>query len=145
MRTVTVGRTRHLVALDEPGPPVPDGDGGWTEGSVPLNPPAWYCSIEPASAYNVEREVAGTVSATASHLLKGRFHPGISPTTRIWFTDLHRGGKVRRFNVESVRSVDENGEQLVVLCSEVIENPNTSAATEAPQPTPVPPPAWSNV
>jgi hypothetical protein len=123
MKSTTIAKTRHLVRLDEPGPPVPDGEGGWTEGSVPLNPPAWYCSIEAATAYGMEREIAGTVSATASHLLRGRFHPGISTTTRIFLTDLHRGGVERRFEVESVRTLDEAGVQLAVLAHEVLDPP----------------------
>jgi hypothetical protein len=140
LRSTTIGRTRHKVQVFEPGEPVPDGEGGFTEGVVPLTPPEWYCSIEAATAFNVEREVANTVTATASHILRGRFHPGITTKTTITFTDGHRGGLVRTFAVDSVRSLDERGESLVLSAREIVDA-DTAGGTAASAPA-IAPPTW---
>jgi head-tail adaptor len=118
MRRTTTGNTRHLVTLDVIGSPVGDGDGGYTEGAVPLNPPTWYCSMASATAGR-EAPRAGTISATATHRLRGRFHPEISVRTRITFQDPHRG-TTRVFAVESVETVEERGAELEVIAHEVV-------------------------
>ena len=78
-----IGDYRHLVLLQSPGSPVPDGDGGWTETWSDLSPSTWHVSIEPATARDLERVSAGTVMSTASHIVKGRYHPGVTTKTRI--------------------------------------------------------------
>jgi head-tail adaptor len=126
MRRSTIGKARHLVTLDVAGQPVPDGDGGFTETDVPLNPATWYCSIESASA-GQERRGAGTVSATATHRLRGRFHPEITVETRVTFVDAARGGLVRYFELESVENVDERGIELELVAHEVLDGTGAAA------------------
>ena len=41
---------RHRVLFQNPGPAVPDGDGGYTQSWIDLVPPTWQVSIEPATA-----------------------------------------------------------------------------------------------
>jgi head-tail adaptor len=78
-----IGEYRHRVTLENPGDPVPDGDGGYTETSIPLDPPDWDCSIQAASTRDLESIGAGTVLSQATHLLKGRYHPGITTESRV--------------------------------------------------------------
>jgi head-tail adaptor len=130
MRRTTIGKARNVVTLAVEGAAVPDGDGGYTEGLVALVPATWYCAIDNVNA-GLERQRAGTVSATATHRLRGRFHPEISVRTRITFLDPHRGGAARVFAVESVETIEERGGELEVVAHEVIEGttPATAAAT----------------
>jgi Concanavalin A-like lectin/glucanases superfamily/Phage head-tail joining protein len=78
-----IGEYRHRVTLGNPGNPVPDGDGGYTETFAPLDPPEWDCSIQAASTRDLESIGAGTVLSQATHLLKGRYHPGITTESRV--------------------------------------------------------------
>ena len=78
-----IGTHRHLVTVQGAGTPVADGDGGFTTPWVNLAPATWYCSIEPATARDLERVAAGTVISTATHIVSGRYHPGITVSTRI--------------------------------------------------------------
>jgi SPP1 family predicted phage head-tail adaptor len=106
------GTFRHLVTLEAPGDPVPDGSGGYTEGWAPLTPAAWHCAIEAATAADLERLIAGTAQTTATHLVRGRFHPGITTATRITF----RG---RVLEVQSVQNDAERNLTLTLVCAEV--------------------------
>ena len=38
------GEYRHSVLFQNPGPPVPDGDGGFTQSWIDLVPPTWRVS-----------------------------------------------------------------------------------------------------
>jgi head-tail adaptor len=104
---------RHYVSLSRAGTPVPDGDGGYTSGDEPLDPPTWWCAIGTATAADMERMVAGGQQATATHVLRGQFHPGITVATRIAF----RG---RTFEVQSVENEDERDIALRLVCTEVV-------------------------
>jgi head-tail adaptor len=110
---MAIGQDRHHVTLEQPGPPVPDGFGGYTEGWTPLDPPTWDCAIQPATAADMERAMVGAPQATASHLVSGRYHPGITTETRI----LHEG---RYLVVQSVRNLDERKMRLQLVCAEII-------------------------
>ena len=106
-----IGQYRHKVRPETPGAPVPDGDGGFTENWQPLDPPEWDCSIEAATVRDLERMVAGAVQATATHLVRGRYHPGINVDTRLVFGS-------RRLLVQYVNDVDERQIALVLVCAE---------------------------
>lgn len=112
------GRTRQRVTVDGP-TGSPTAEGGYTETWTPLAPPDWYCEILAVGPTD-ERAVAGTVSATATHELRGRFHPGIDIRTRITFVDGHHGGTTRTFAVESVRNREERGAELSIIAHEVL-------------------------
>ena len=122
---MAIGSQRHLVTLENPSDPVPDGDGGFTEGWAPLDPPDWDCSIQPATARDLERLVGGTVQATATHLVRGRYHPQITIETRMTF-------KGRQLLVQNVTNVDERDIDLILVCAETIHG-TQQAGTSRPR------------
>jgi head-tail adaptor len=77
------GAYRHLVTVQNPGPPVPDGDGGFTQTWTDATPAQWHVSITPATQADLERLAAGTVISTASHVVRGDFHPDVTTLTRL--------------------------------------------------------------
>lgn len=120
-----IGQYRHRVTLEAPGPPVPDPSGGYTEAYTPLDPPAWDCAIEIAGARDLELVTGGAVVTESTHLLRGRYHPGIGPTTRI-----HFGARV--FEVQFSRDRDQRQIELLVLARELLPaeaGPTRTAAT----------------
>lgn len=108
------GTHRHLVTVQGPSAPIPDGDGGFTEGWVNLVPPTWYCSIEPATARDLERVAAGTVIGTATHIITGRFHPQIELSTRLVYD-----GRV--FQVTGVSNPEERKIRTIVTAVELLD------------------------
>jgi len=115
------GTYRQLATLSSPGAAVPDGDGGFTQAQVPLDPPEWRCAIESASAAAAERSFSSTVIAQASQVLTGRFHPGITTSTQVVWTD--RAGVSHLANVLGVEDVEGAGVVTMVLVSEVLNAP----------------------
>jgi head-tail adaptor len=107
---------RHKVALSQPGAAVPDGEGGFTQGEAPLAPAFWWCSIRAATALDMQRIVAGTPQATATHLLRGQYHPGITIDTKITRAD----GRI--YQVQSVQNDDERNIALTLVCAEVLSS-----------------------
>lgn len=125
-----IGQYRQVVSLDAPGPPVLDPGGGYTESRIPLDPPLWDCSIEIAGARDLELVVGGAVVTQATHLLRGRYHAGIGPTTRVTFEG-------RIFEVQFVRDRDQRRLELLVLAREILpaeSGPTTAAASSSPAP-----------
>jgi len=110
---MTIGDQRHLVLLQNPGSPVADGDGGFTQTWADLAPPTWYCSITPASTRDLERIAAGTVIAEASHIVKGRYRADVTTKTRVVFNG-------RRLNVTAVANPQERNVDLELICVEVV-------------------------
>jgi len=108
-----IGAARHLVTVETPHPVTPDGHGGYTETWAPADPPTWYCAILPATARALERLAAGTSLAAATHLLRGRYHPQLTPASRV----RHDG---RVFLIASVSNLDERDRETVAVASEVL-------------------------
>lgn len=114
---VPIGALRQMGTLSEPdGPPVPDGDGGYTQPYKALDPAQWRFAIEPATVRSMERHFAGTITAQASSILKGRFHPGVTTQTRIVWVD--RAGVMHTADVLGVDDPEGAGVLTVVLVSE---------------------------
>jgi head-tail adaptor len=111
----TIGSYRHVVTLDEPGPPISDPDGGFVPSWLPLDPPDWRCAIQPPSTRlrSFESIGGGSVIAQATHVITGRYHPGITSQTRITF-------KGRTFNVLYASNVDERDRTTELLAAEVV-------------------------
>jgi head-tail adaptor len=78
-----LGTYIHRVLLQRPGPVVPDGDGGSVPSWIDLVPPTWKVSITPASAGDLERVAPGTVMSSASYVVRGYFHPGVTTQCRL--------------------------------------------------------------
>ena len=106
-----VGDHRHFVRFENPGDPQPDGDGGFTEGWTPADPATWYVSIKPATARDLENVTAGTVIATATHIVRGRCHPGITTETRMIFEG-------RTFAITNVSNIEERDQEMQLICEE---------------------------
>jgi len=106
---VPAGQRRHEVTLENPGGSVPDGDGGYIEGWV-LVATAWG-SVTPASAADLRRVVAGTVTALLPYLVVVPYVPGVTTQTRVTFAG-------RTFAIQAVRNVEERNIQLEIVCEE---------------------------
>ena len=78
---------RHRVTLNAPGPPVPDGEGGYTDSVTTLVSRA-PAAVQPATAAILERLGANTVSPMATHLVTLRYLPGVTTKTEVVFHDV---------------------------------------------------------
>ena len=103
---------RHLVLLQNPGPPVPDGDGGFLQSWTDL-PPTWQCSINPATEHDLERVAAGTVLSSATYIVKGRYRGDVTTQSRLIFNG-------RRFSITGVSNPEERNIQTILVCVEVV-------------------------
>jgi len=120
-----IGAYRHRVTVETPHAPTPDGHGGYTESWAPADPPLWDCAIAPATVRALERLTAGTSLATASHIIRGRFHPGVTTAARIRLDET----PARVLLVVHVSNPDERDRETIALASELLT------------PTPAPPSA----
>jgi head-tail adaptor len=111
---VDIGAREHLITLENPGVPVPDGDGGYTE--VPVELATVFASIQPATARDLERLVAGTVQSTVSHVVTLEYVFGVSTRTRIRFDDPMVGPRL--FDVNGIQNPEERNLDLILVCSE---------------------------
>ena len=110
---LNIGRLDKRISLANPGDPVTDGDGSYTRAFTALTPPTVWASIAPATTRDVERVAAGTVVATASHLVTMRYHAGVTTQTRITFG-------TRVFAVTGVVNPEERNSETIALCVEVV-------------------------
>lgn len=115
--TPPVGARIHRVRFQGRGTPVSDGDGGFTEGYSDLDPPTLLVSIENASAADLERLAMGTVTASATHVIRGPHHPGVDTKTQILF---EQRGRTRTFNVRGVADREERGVDMTLICEEQV-------------------------
>jgi head-tail adaptor len=106
------GKYRFRTRVETPGAPLPDGDGGFVEQWTPVT--VWWCDIEPATVRNQERLVSNTIAATATHVLSGDYHPGITTLCRLWVPDLEQPTIDRRYDISSVQRVHGLRRYLVV-------------------------------
>ena len=112
-RRVTAGQRMHLVTVQGPGLPIPDGDGGVIASWADLDPPQVKAWITAASARDLENLAAGTVIAQATHVIAIPYHPQVSTASRVLF----RG---RTFNLTGVVNPEERNVQLMLFGVEVV-------------------------
>lgn len=105
------------IALEMKGEPVSDGEGGYTEGVVPLDPAEVFARIEPATGRDAERLAGGTVLTNRTHIVTIDYHPQVSTATVIRYMD-HHAGKERVFAVTMVQNPDEAYREIVMLADE---------------------------
>ncbi len=115
---MNLGDNRQFVTVTNPGLPVADGDGGFTLAYVSASPSQWWAAIQVASARLAERLFAATVIAHSTHILTGRFHPGIITKSRLTWTD--RAGVVHQSHVLAVNDDQSVGVQTIALVSEIV-------------------------
>jgi head-tail adaptor len=106
------------VSLDAPGPPVSDGDGGFTQTYAPLTPPALWGEIKPATVRDIEQLASGTVLSAATLLVFVPFHPDVTTQTRVTWTDNAK--RSHTANVVGLVNVDERCRELVLGVVEVV-------------------------
>jgi hypothetical protein len=113
-----LGTYDKRVTFENPGPAVPDGDGGYTEGWVPLTPAGWKVRITPATAADLERTAAGSVVSMASHVVEGAWHPGVTTETRMVWIDRARVSHV--FSIVGKVNLEMRSVVMVLGAVEVV-------------------------
>jgi head-tail adaptor len=111
------GRRTKFLTLDQPGGPVPDGAGGYSEAWAPLDPPSTWGSLDALTGAD-ERLTADTITAGATHAISIPYHPGVTVHTRLSYTDPDRGP--RGFQIVGLRDPDESRRELVIVAAEMI-------------------------
>jgi len=106
------GDRRHLVTFQAPTTGV-DADGNYTQTWTNLVPPTGFVSIEPATTADLERVAAGTVISSASHLVRGDFHPGVTTETRMLLDTL-------TFAITGVVNVEMRSVEMVCGAVQVV-------------------------
>lgn len=114
---ISIGERPHRVTLENPGALVPDGDGGFIEGWETLA--QLWGKVSPASAADIERIVAGTVTALLPFIISVPYVAGVTTLTRCTYHG-------RIFAVLGVRNVDERNIRLDILTEERASNPGES-------------------
>lgn len=107
-----IGEYRHVVTVQFP-TTEPDGDGGTVEVWTNRTPPLWNASIRPATVRDLERQTAGTVIATATHVISGRYRPDIAVTDRIVLG-------IREFRITGIVNPKERGIDVILLAVETL-------------------------
>ncbi len=107
------GRRVHEVVLQNPAGAVADGDGGFTQTYADLTPRTLWVAIEPATATRLERLAAGSSIASASHIVTGPYHSGVTTKTRLTFGS-------RTLYVVGVVDPQERHRETVMICNEVV-------------------------
>ena len=93
------GDWRHVVTLQNPGPA-----GAWTD----LDPPTWHVSLTQTTGDDIGVFIepsAGTPISSASYLVRGDFHPGITTKTRMLLGS-------QTFAITSVENIDMRGVEM---------------------------------
>jgi len=106
-----IGDFRHVARFQTP-TTVPDGDGGTIDVWADLDPP-WAVAIQPATVRDLERNTAGTIVATATHIIRGRYRPDVKVDARMLFEG-------RTFRITGVASPKERKIELWLFAVETI-------------------------
>lgn len=107
------GDYRHRVRFEAPGEAVPDGEGGFSESWTTIGPSEWDVAIRPATARDLESAAAGTVVASASHIVTGDYLPGLTTSAR-----MVRLEDNRTFQIMGIANREERNRTMDVFCEE---------------------------
>jgi head-tail adaptor len=113
-----IAHRQKRVTLATPGAAVPDGDGGYTQAEVPLDPPGLFAHVRPASTRDLERIAGSTTLPTATHLVSVPYHPQITTETVVYLEDHPR--PARALKVVYVGNPDERNADLELICAEQV-------------------------
>jgi len=108
---MAIGAYRHVVTFQTP-TLAPDGDGGQVETWADLAPP-WPVAIQPATVRDLERQAAGTIVATATHVIRGRYRSDVGVDARMLFDG-------RTFRITGVATPDERKIELWLFAVETV-------------------------
>jgi head-tail adaptor len=101
------------VQLQNPGPNVPDGDGGYTSTWIDLSPPFVWAHIETPIVRAPDQTVTGGAIATiARRLVMMPYQADVTTQTRIVFNG-------RTLMVDKVDNLGERNASLELTCHEV--------------------------
>ena len=112
------GRRTTYVTLENPGAPVPDGAGGFTETWTALDPPTAWVALEALGGAGMERLTADTITASGTHQVTLPYHPQITVRTRLTYTDPDRGP--RTFAVVGLQDAANARRELVLVAAEAL-------------------------
>jgi len=110
--STSVSSRQKRIVFQNPGPPVPDGDGGFSQSWIDL-PPAAYAQVSKATQQSLERITSGAILSTASYVVTAPYRVGVTTKSRIIFD-----GRV--LNVLDVTDEDERHVELKISCAEVV-------------------------
>jgi head-tail adaptor len=113
-----IAHRQKRIMLTTPGVAVPDGDGGYTQLETPLDPPALFGHVRPASVRDMERIAGSTTLPTASHLVTVPYHPQITTETVLHLEGHPRPDRVLK--VVYVGNPDERNADLELICAEQV-------------------------
>ena len=111
--TTAIGARIHRVTVQNPGTAAANADGAYTQTYTDAAPADWQVAIRPATARELERLVAGTVLAQASHVVTGPYRADVTTQTRLLFGS-------RTLNVIGVSNPDERNRETIAICTEVV-------------------------
>lgn len=108
------GAMVHEITLMKPAPDVPGADRTY----VPMFATNQWAAIEPATAAKLEKVMAGSTVASASHLVTIWYLAGVTTLHQLIFHDrAGRGDRI--FTINGVHDDEERHEQLILACAEV--------------------------
>jgi SPP1 family predicted phage head-tail adaptor len=108
---MAIGAYRHVVTFQTP-TTAPDGDGGTIDTWVDLAPP-WDVSITPATVRDLERQTGGTIIATATHVIRGRYRADVDVDDQMIFDG-------RTFRITGVSTPDERKLEILLFAAETV-------------------------
>jgi len=108
----SISSRQKRIVFQNPGPAVPDNDGGFAQSWVDLPPPA-YAEVAKATQRSLERITSGAILSTASYIVTVPYRSGVTTKSRILFD-----GRV--LNVLDVTDEDERHVELKISCAEVV-------------------------
>ena len=111
----TTGQRIHRVRFEDPGVPIPDGDGGYTQAWTVIQPEFWKVAIRPATARDVQQSTGEAVTAAASHVATGAWRP---LTTKARMVRVKDG---RIFQINGVNNDDELDVSMTLFCTELLD------------------------
>lgn len=119
---ISTGERPHKITVENPGGQVPDGEGGYVEGWVQLA--ELRGKLAPASQTDLEKVIAGTVTAVMPYLAVVPYVAGVTTRSRL----LYHG---REFAIIGWRNVDERNIRLEIVCEER-NSSGSSSSSSAP-------------
>jgi len=113
--TTPAGLRRVRVTVQNPGPRVWDGKGGYTVPWTDAVPPSWLVRLTSSGGRNQERQTHDTVAVQAAHTVTGPWRSDVTTESRLVLADT---GAV--LNVLSVDMPDHRQTELVCAVAEVV-------------------------
>lgn len=113
----TIGDRTTLVALFA-STPVFNADGSYSMVLAPLTPATWWVRVQSGAATDMERVMSGTSGTRASYVVAGAYHPGVTTSTVLDFTD--QSGATHRLYVNSVVNPEFRNIETIAYCEEQV-------------------------